>query len=96
MGRTIAVTVAWATPSVQELVAVEVPAGARAREAIERSGLVAAYGLDLTSLGIAVYGRRATLDSTLADGDRVEITRPLAGDPKDARRVRASGAKRRA
>jgi putative ubiquitin-RnfH superfamily antitoxin RatB of RatAB toxin-antitoxin module len=90
----IAVTVAWATPSAQELVALELPAGATARDAIEGSGLVAAYGLELGSLGVAVHGRRAALDTPLADGDRVDITRPLAGDPKDARRMRARSAKR--
>ena len=95
MRGTIAVTVAWATPSVQELVAVDLSPGATARDAIERSGLIGAYGLDVASLGVAIYGRCAPLDAPLADGDRVEITRPLAGDPKDARRMRARSAKRR-
>jgi uncharacterized protein len=86
---TIAVTVAWATPTIQDLVTVEVPAGVPARLAIEHSGLAAAYGLDLAQLGVAIHGQRATLDTALADGDRIELTRPLVADPKDARRKRA-------
>ena len=85
----IVVSVAYATPSLQEIVEVELPPGATARDAIERSGLVAAYALDLAALGIAVFGRRATLDTALGDGDRVELVRALAADPKDARRRRA-------
>jgi putative ubiquitin-RnfH superfamily antitoxin RatB of RatAB toxin-antitoxin module len=86
---TIGVTVAWMTPAVQELVRVDVAVGATAREAIERSGLPAAYRLDLASLAVAIHGRRASLDTPLAAGDRVELLRPLAADPKDARRARA-------
>jgi len=39
--------------------------------------------------GAGIYGRRVPLDTQLADGDRVEILRPLAADPKEARRRRA-------
>ncbi len=86
---TIAVTVAWATPTIQEIVTVHVPSDAPARLAIERSGLVAAYRLDLAQLGVAIHGQRATLETALADGDRVELTRALVADPKEARRKRA-------
>jgi putative ubiquitin-RnfH superfamily antitoxin RatB of RatAB toxin-antitoxin module len=95
MMGTIAVSVAYATPEVQELVEVEVPAGASARIAVERSGLVAAYALDLATLGVAIHGRRRSLDTTLDDGDRVELTRPLVADPKDVRRKRALARKSR-
>jgi putative ubiquitin-RnfH superfamily antitoxin RatB of RatAB toxin-antitoxin module len=85
----IAVSVVWATPTLQDIVAVDVPAGATTRLAIERSGLVVAYGLDLAALGVAIHGKRATLETPLTDGDRVELTRPLVADPKEARRKRA-------
>ena len=55
---TIAVSVAWATPTTQDIVTVDVPSGAHARVAIERSGLVTAYGLDLAQLGVAIHGRK--------------------------------------
>ncbi|MGE5792515.1 MAG: RnfH family protein, partial [Bacteroidota bacterium] len=37
------------------------------------------------------HGRLAMLSAPLADGDRVEILRPLQADPQDARRRRARG-----
>jgi putative ubiquitin-RnfH superfamily antitoxin RatB of RatAB toxin-antitoxin module len=41
-----------------------------------------------------IHGKRASLDQPLAEGDRVEIYRPLAIDPKEARRRRAARTKR--
>lgn len=41
-----------------------------------------------------IYGRRVSLDTRLADGDRVEIYRALGADPKEARRRRATARKR--
>ncbi len=38
---------------------------------------------------LAVFGERVELSYVLADGDRIEILRPLLADPKDARRNRA-------
>ena len=63
------------------------PAGATVRDAL------AASGLDGHACGI--FGKRVALDRKLADGDRVEIYRPLAMDPKEARRQRALKNKRR-
>ena len=45
--------------------------------------------LDRAKLGYAIFGQRARADTPLRDGDRVELTRPLVADPKDARRRRA-------
>ncbi len=84
----IAVTVVWATPDRQDVVALSLPAGASVATALSASGLVQAYALSLHELHLGVYGRRAALDRPLADGDRVEIYRPLQADPKDARRAR--------
>jgi uncharacterized protein len=86
------VTVVWATPDVQDIVPVELPAGATVAEAVARSRIIERYGLDAAQLGFAVFGRRAAAEATLADGDRVEITRPLQADPKESRRRRARGA----
>jgi putative ubiquitin-RnfH superfamily antitoxin RatB of RatAB toxin-antitoxin module len=36
-----------------------------------------------------VFGVRATGETVLRDGDRLELLRPLLADPKDARRRRA-------
>lgn len=65
----------------------DLPAGATVRDALAASGLEAhAFG---------VFGKRVELDHRLKDGDRVEIYRPLAMDPKEARRQRALKKKKR-
>jgi uncharacterized protein len=40
-------------------------------------------------VAVSVHGVRATPQTPLHDGDRVELLRPLIADPKDARRRRA-------
>ena len=70
----IRVQVALALASRQEVIELEVPAGASAGDAI------AAARLD---------PRVANLDAVLRDGDRVELYRELKADPKDMRRRRA-------
>ena len=50
---------------------------------------VAACGLSAASLRFGIGGREVRPDQVLRDGDRVELLRPLALDPKEARRLRA-------
>lgn len=61
----------------------ELPAGALVRDALQASGLQ----VDTNAVGI--FGKRVSPDVRLADGDRVEIYRPLLLDPKERRRERA-------
>ena len=42
---------------------------------------------------VGVFGKLAPLDRALSDGDRVEIYRPLVGDPKEIRRQLAAEGK---
>lgn len=86
---TLAVTVVWATPEVQDAVALTLPAGASVADAIARSGLALRYRIDLSTARAAIRGRLVRDDAVLRDGDRVEICRPLIVDPKEARRLRA-------
>jgi uncharacterized protein len=65
-----------------EVKRLELPQGARVSDALKACGLEAAAG-------IGIFGRRVALDAPLADGDRVEVYRALALDPKEARRRRA-------
>jgi len=83
------ITVVFATPHTQDIVPLELPTGTTAAEAVARSGLVRAHALDSAVLGYAVHGKRCAAGSVLADGDRVELTRALTADPKEARRRRA-------
>ena len=66
-----------------DAVTVELPAGACVRDALKACGM--------KGDAIGVFGKRADLATLLADGDRVEIYRPLALDPKERRRQRARG-----
>ena len=82
------VEVVYAVRDAVDAVSVELPAGATVRDALTASGMVARHpGIDLRSVG--VFGRRVRADAPLADGDRVEIYRALALDPKERRRQRA-------
>ncbi len=44
---------------------------------------------DAAPTAVAVFGERVGFGYVLADGDRIEVLRPLLADPKDARRQRA-------
>jgi putative ubiquitin-RnfH superfamily antitoxin RatB of RatAB toxin-antitoxin module len=87
---TLTVTVAYAAPGVESLVTVTLPAGATIDDAIAASGIPARWRLDATQLAFAIFGHRAKGETPLANGDRVELTRPLFADPKQARRKRAA------
>lgn len=67
----------------------QLPAGCTLREAVEASTLQRQHPqLDWAALQPGLWGRPADWDRTLAAGDRVELCRPLAVDPKVARRER--------
>jgi uncharacterized protein len=80
------VVVVRAWPRRHEAVIVELDAPATAADAVRASGLP----MD-DAAGVAVHGIRVTLQALLADGDRVEILRPLQRDPAETRRLRAAG-----
>ena len=84
------VGVAYAAPGVEALTEIEVASGATVDDAVRLSGIVARHGLDPAALSYAIHGRRSAADAPLADGDRVEILRPLVADPKTVRRRRAA------
>jgi putative ubiquitin-RnfH superfamily antitoxin RatB of RatAB toxin-antitoxin module len=46
-------------------------------------------GIDVAQAAVGVFGKAVSADQDLRCGDRVEIYRPLAADPKIARRERA-------
>jgi uncharacterized protein len=89
---TIAVTVAYAARGIETLVRVELSAAAVVADAVAASGILDRHELDPRALGYAIFGRRAAAATPLCDGDRVELTRALVADPKDARRQRAAQA----
>ena len=85
----LAVTVAYAAPGVEMLVEVLLSAPATVADAVAESGIVARWALDAAQLEFAVFGQRVDGATPVAEGERVELTRPLVADPKQLRRLRA-------
>jgi putative ubiquitin-RnfH superfamily antitoxin RatB of RatAB toxin-antitoxin module len=86
----IRVEVAYAIPTRQILLSLEVPAGCTVSEAIELSGIRDEFpDMVLNPEAVGVFSRKVTMEHRLEDGDRVEIYRPLIADPKESRRKRA-------
>ena len=91
------VEVVYASPERQVRYGLQVNDGTTVQQTIEASGVLADFPeIDLKRNRVGIYGRLVTLDSTLRDGDRVEILRPLVIDPKEARRRRAAHRARKA
>jgi putative ubiquitin-RnfH superfamily antitoxin RatB of RatAB toxin-antitoxin module len=68
----------------------ELPAPATALDAVRASGLLERHPeLGLGEPLIGIWGRACAPETLLADGDRVEVYRPLTMDPNEARRLRA-------
>ncbi len=71
-------------------VALQVTAGTTVLDAIRASGVLERFpALDVSTAAVGIWGRASSLTVLLRPGDRVEIYRPLAIDPKEARRKRA-------
>jgi hypothetical protein len=47
------------------------------------------FGIDLSGSAVGIFGKVVPREQPLQDGDRIEIYRPLAEEPKLARRKRA-------
>lgn len=93
----IPVEVAYALPHKQKIIALLVEPGTTALAAVKRSNIVEHFpGLDISTAKMGIFGQSLGtkgLDTAekhvLHAGDRVEIYRPLAFDPKETRRKRA-------
>lgn len=84
------VEVAYATPTRQVVIALEVDVATTVAAAIYQSGILQEFPeIDLTVNAVGVFGDHAHLEDQLQPGDRVEIYRVLRVAPKEARRRRA-------
>ena len=83
------VEVVYALAGAQKVVVLELAVGANAGDALAASGLAAG------DMRLGIGGREAPAGQELQDGDRVELLRPLALDPKEARRRRARRSRKR-
>ena len=95
-GAELRIEVVYATAGHQAVRRLELPDGSRVRDAIRISGLLSEFAeIDLGHNRVGVFGEPVDLDRLLADGERVEIYRPLIADPKETRRRRAGKGKSR-
>lgn len=87
------VEVVHARPDVQRAIRLSVPAGSTVWAAVAASGILGEFpDLDPARDGVGIYGQACRLDDFVGDGDRIELYRPLAADPKESRRRRAAEA----
>lgn len=95
MSARLSIEVCYAAPQGQTLIAVALPEGATLQQAIEASGILRRHpDIDLGTQKVGVFGKLKTLDTVLADHDRVEIYRPLLVDPKLSRQRRVDKARK--
>ena len=84
------VEVVYALPQGEDAVKLDLAPGSSALDAVRASGIAQRHPeIDLDSQKLGIHGRVVPPHTRLAEGDRVEVYRPLAVDPKDARRRRA-------
>lgn len=77
------VSVTYAEPVHQYWIRIDLPEGATIRDALERSSLLARFPeIDLRYQKVGIFGKVTPLETTLSEGDRVEIYRPITADPE--------------
>ena len=84
------IEIAYAEPQRVIVKALRLPPGSRVADALRVAALDPDFtGVDLANSALGIFGRLIRPDHALQQGDRIEIYRPLAADPKVARRERA-------
>ena len=84
----IHVEIVCALPDNTRSLRLQLKPGATVGQALHQAAQAAAFsGVDWQA-AVGIFGRIVTAEQALKDGDRVELYRPLAADPKAARRKR--------
>jgi putative ubiquitin-RnfH superfamily antitoxin RatB of RatAB toxin-antitoxin module len=93
--ESVCVEVCYASPGAAIIRTYRLPQPACLADALAAAAADPAFaGIDLGG-AVGVFGRVAIRSTPLAEGDRVEVYRPLAADPKSARRARARQSNKR-
>ncbi len=88
----IAVEIVYALPAHQRVIALKVEDDCSVLAAAQRSGIADEFGeIDWNTAVLGIFGKiiEQPAQTSLRNGDRIEIYRPLAIDPKAVRRERA-------
>ena len=87
----IRVEIVHAQPQRSIAKSLEIPQGALIADALKLAAADEDFrGVDLMNCVVGIFGKVVRKDQPLMDGDRIEIYRPLAEEPKLARRKRVS------
>jgi uncharacterized protein len=87
----IGIEIVYAQAQHQVAKSLQMPAGSLLADALTLAASDADFGgVDLANSPVGIFGRLARKDQRLNDGDRIEIYRPLAEEPKLARRRRVA------
>lgn len=96
-GAGIRVSVVYALAQRQSIVDLVVPRGTTVETAVQQSGLLRRFPeIAGQPLNFAIFSRVVLASDALAEGDRIEILRPLLIDPKESRRQAADRARKAA
>lgn len=87
--------VAWALRDRQLSWTVELPVGASIADALEAARVLAGgEPVPWDTAEVGIHGELRPREAIPRDGDRIEIYRPLAVDPREARRARVQRLRR--
>ncbi len=94
MSKSIPVEIAYALPSQQIILKLQVAEGTTAEQGVIASGIMQKFPeIDLNQNKIGIFGKLVKSDTILREKDRVEIYRSLIADPKEVRKQRAAEGK---
>lgn len=86
----VQITVVYATAGNQTEIELEVQKGCSLLKAIQLSGILDLFPhIDLAETAVGIFGRLMPLETSLQEGDRIEIYRLLHKHPRQARYLRA-------
>ncbi|OIO67729.1 MAG: RnfH family protein [Zetaproteobacteria bacterium CG_4_9_14_3_um_filter_49_83] len=64
----------------------EVPENTTVQQVIKMSGILEQLHINLEEREVGIHGRLVELSSSLREGDRIEIYRPITADPATVKR----------
>jgi uncharacterized protein len=88
-------SVAYATPERQYLFSVELPLSASIADALAAARAASGdAAIPWDSAAVGIFGEPRVRSDPCADGDRIELYRPLRRDPRERRRERVQRERR--
>ena len=91
MDKPLNIEVVYALPERQYVLPMQVAPATTVLQAVLQSGIAGLTGIDVEHCALGIFSQRVLHPETqlVAEGDRIELYRPLQIDPKEARRLRA-------